>query len=49
VQSVLTIEVHPWRRTVVQVRGKANARPSGWPLELRGGGLFAGACESTAA
>jgi hypothetical protein len=31
---VLTIEVHPWSRSVVQVRGKANARPSGWPLEL---------------
>jgi hypothetical protein len=33
-QSVLTIEVHPWSRTIVQIRGKANARPSGWPLEL---------------
>lgn len=33
-QSVLTIEVHPWSRTIVQIRGKANARPSGWPLQL---------------
>lgn len=33
-QPVLTIEIHPWSRTIVQIRGKANARPSGWPLEL---------------
>ncbi|MBL0216300.1 MAG: hypothetical protein IPQ07_20745 [Myxococcales bacterium] len=30
----LTIEIRPWSRTIVQIRGKANARPSGWPLEL---------------
>ncbi len=33
-RPVLTIEVHPSTRTIVQVRAKANARPSGWPLEV---------------
>jgi hypothetical protein len=33
-QPVLTIEVHPWSRSIVQIRGKANARPGGWPLDL---------------
>ena len=32
--SALTIEVHPRTASIVQVRGTANARPSGWPLEL---------------
>lgn len=32
--SVLTIEVKPATATIVQVRGRANALPSGWPLEL---------------
>ena len=33
-RPVLTIEVHPSTRTIVQVRAKANARPSGWPMEV---------------
>ena len=34
VRSVLTIEIDPVRGRIVQVRGKANRRPSGLPLEL---------------
>lgn len=34
VRSVLTIEIDPARGRIVQVRGKANRRPSGLPLEL---------------
>ena len=33
-RSVLTIEVAPRSGTIVQIRGKANARPTGMPLEL---------------
>lgn len=33
-RSVLTIEVRTDVGCIVQVRGKANARPNGWPLEL---------------
>lgn len=33
-RSMLTIEVRPDTRTIVQLRGKSNQRASGWPLEL---------------
>ena len=33
-RSVLTIEVRPRTATIVQLRGVANSRPSGWPLDL---------------
>jgi hypothetical protein len=34
VRPALTIEVDPGRATIVQLRAVANARPTGWPLEL---------------
>jgi len=34
VRPSLTIEVNPSLATIVQIRAVANARPSGWPLEL---------------
>jgi hypothetical protein len=33
-RSVLTIEVDPRTATIVQLRGPANQRAYGWPLEL---------------
>lgn len=33
-RSVITIEVQPGTRMIVQVRGPANSRPRGYPLEL---------------
>jgi hypothetical protein len=33
-RSVLTVEVRPRTRTIVQLRGRANSRPSGFPLEV---------------
>lgn len=33
-RSVLTIQIHPWSRTIVQVRGRMNARACGLPLAL---------------
>lgn len=33
-RSVITLEVSPWSRTIVQVRGPANSVPRGAPLEL---------------
>jgi hypothetical protein len=33
-RSLLIIEVHPPTNRIVQLRGKANSRATGWPLEL---------------
>jgi hypothetical protein len=33
-RSILTVEVNPRSATIVRVRGVANQRANGWPLEL---------------